>query len=421
MKNRSRIYLDISGRIVIILIDFYYMLGGAFLGIFFPYRKSLVYLAAALSALIALLRYGREVFRRREVIYNREILWIFFMFCTGLLCAFVTSEFTLVISVMCIFAFMNVNRGGLLQNLLLEKSGFLVISIVYSAMGIIPTESGSYKRLYSFCGDGIVYRRSLGFRNYNTLGLIVFELIILYVLYVKEKHGRSLKAGDYVFLTGIVFLCYAVSGSRTALIGSVLLLTVMVFSDLGWLKLRILKALITAALIGGCCIFSAGVVLLHDWSPVLYQKLDNILQARLRFVYRYMVKFGIKVFGNNTKDLTGFWGNEAGFDWISLDCGYAVMVIRYGVVVTALIVFAILIYLYGRQCSAKRYVLCIMLAVSIYNISENVLVFPTINFALLYLADVVSGSQKVQGTVKGAQESVQRRSRDEEQAVPWNR
>ncbi len=397
MKNKSGKFLDISSRIVIMLVDVYYILGGAFLSNFFPYRKSLIYVAAVVFAFIVLLRFSCNGFRKREV------LWSAAMLGTGLLCACVTKEFTLVISVFCIFAFMNVDRAGLFQNLLLEKVGFLAVSAVCSAAGIISTQSGSYERLYSFFGEGMVYRRSLGFTNYNTLGLIIFELMILYVLYIREKDGRNLKAGDYVFLAGIAFLCYAVSGSRTALIGSVLLLAVMVFSDLGWLKLRMLKALITAALIGGCCIFSAGIVLLHDRAPVLYQKLDNVLQARLHFVYRYMLKFGIKIFGNNTKDLTGFWGNEAGFDWIAIDCGYAVMVIRYGVAVTALIIFAILIYLYGRQGTAERYVLCIMLAVSIYNISENVLVFPTINFALLYLADVVSGSQKVQGTVKGAQ------------------
>ena len=411
MKNKSEKFLDISGRIVIILVDVYYILGGAFLSNFFPYRKSLIYVAAVVFAFIVLLRFSCNGFRKREV------LWSAAMLGTGLLCACITREFTLVISVFCIFAFMNVDRAGLFQNLLLEKVGFLAVSAVCSAAGIISTQSGSYERLYSFFGEGTVYRRSLGFTNYNILGLIVFELMILYVLYIREKYERNLKAGEYVLLTGTVFLCYIVSGSRTALIGGTFLLVFMALSDLGWFKPGMLKALITVALIGGCCVFSAGIVMLHDRAPVLYQKLDNVLQARLRFVYRYMLKFGIKIFGNNTKDLTGFWGNEVGFDWIAIDCGYAVMVIRYGVAVTALIVFAILIYLYGRQCSAERYVLCIMLTVSIYNISENVLVFPTINFALLYLADVVSGSPKVQGTANRSQEPVERKSREEEQAV----
>lgn len=233
--------------------------------------------------------------------------------------------------------------------------------------------------------------------NYNVLGLIVFELMTLYVFFIREKYRRNLKAEDYAFLVVTLVLSYAVSGSRTALFGGIVLLAAMALSDLGWFRPWVLKAMITAALMGGSCVFSFGIVLLHDFSPVLYQKLDSILQARLRFVYRYMVKFGVRIFGNNTKDLTGFWGNEPGFDWISLDCGYAVMMIKYGVLVTALIVFLHLMYLYGRKYTIERYVLCVMLAVSIYNISENVLVFPTMNFALLYLADVVGCNQNRRG------------------------
>lgn len=390
VKSRRKC-LDLSGRITVILIDIYYMSGGAFLGTLFPGRKSLVYLATIVFAFMFLLRYSCKQYNRRE------ILWVFSMLCVGLLCAYVTKEFTLVISVICIFACMNAERAGLFQVLLVEKTGFLAVSAVCAVLGVIPTQSGSYERLYSLFGSGIVYRRSLGFMNYNVLGLIVFELMTLYVFFIREKYGRNLQAKDYVFLAVTLVLSYAVSGSRTALLGGIVLLVSMVFSDLGWLRPGALKAMITAALIGGSCVFSFGIVLLHDFIPVLYQKLDNILQARLRFIYRYMVKFGVRILGNNTKDLTGFWGNEPGFDWISLDCGYAVMMIKYGVLVTALIVFLHLVYLYGRKCTVERYILCVMLAVSIYNISENVLVFPTMNFALLYLADVVGCIQNRRG------------------------
>lgn len=379
--------VDLSGRSVIVLVDIYYMLGGAYLSSLFPYRRGLIYLVAVIFVYMVMRRYGWEQYSRREVCGWLLCLGI------GLLCTYVTGEFTLVITGICMWAYMNVDKSVLFQNLLLEKGGFLAVSAVCAVAGVISTKSGSYERLYNFFGDGIVYRRSLGFRNYNILGLMVFELMVLYVLFVNEKYKRRLKAREYIFLTGTLILSYAVSGSRTALIGGIVLLAALAFSDLGWLRLRVLKAMITAVLIGGCCIFSFGIVLLHDQSPMLYQKLDNILQARLRFVYRYMLKFGIRIFGNNTKDLTGFWGDEVGFHWISLDCGYAAMMIKYGLIVTSLAVFLHIMYCYGRQCAVERYVLCVMLAAGIYNISENILLFPTMNFSLLYLADVISGNR----------------------------
>lgn len=379
--------VDLSGRSVIVLVDIYYMLGGAYLSSLFPYRRGLIYLAAVIFVYMVMRRYGWEQYSRREVCGWLLCLGI------GLLCTYVTGEFTLVITGICMWAYMNVDKSVLFQNLLLEKGGFLAVSAVCAVAGVISTKSGSYERLYNFFGDGIVYRRSLGFRNYNILGLMVFELMVLYVLFVNEKYKRRLKAREYIFLTGTLILSYAVSGSRTALIGGIVLLAALAFSDLGWLRLRVLKAMITAVLIGGCCIFSFGIVLLHDQSPMLYQKLDNILQARLRFVYRYMLKFGIRIFGNNTKDLTGFWGDEVGFHWISLDCGYAAMMIKYGLIATSLAVFLHIMYCYGRQCAVERYVLCVMLAAGIYNISENILLFPTMNFSLLYLADVISGNR----------------------------
>lgn len=386
--------VDLSGRSVIVLVDIYYMLGGAYLSSLFPYRRGLIYLAAVIFVYMVMRRYGWEQYSRREVCGWLLCLGI------GLLCTYVTGEFTLVITGICMWAYMNVDKSVLFQNLLLEKGGFLAVSAVCAVAGVISTKSGSYERLYNFFGDGIVYRRSLGFRNYNILGLMVFELMVLYVLFVNEKYKRRLKAREYIFLTGTLILSYTVSGSRTALIGGIVLLAALAFSDLGWLRLRVLKAMITAVLIGGCCIFSFGIVLLHDQSPMLYQKLDNILQARLRFVYRYMLKFGIRIFGNNTKDLTGFWGDEVGFHWISLDCGYAAMMIKYGLIVTSLAVFLHIMYCYGRQCAVERYVLCVMLAAGIYNISENILLFPTMNFSLLYLADVISGN-RIRGPGEG--------------------
>lgn len=386
--------VDLSGRSVIVLVDIYYMLGGAYLSSLFPYRRGLIYLAAVIFVYMVMRRYGWEQYSRREVCGWLLCLGI------GLLCTYVTGEFTLVITGICMWAYMNVDKSVLFQNLLLEKGGFLAVSAVCAVAGVISTKSGSYERLYNFFGDGIVYRRSLGFRNYNVLGLMVFELMVLYVLFVNEKYKRRLKAREYIFLTGTLILSYTVSGSRTALIGGIVLLAALAFSDLGWLRLRVLKAMITAVLIGGCCIFSFGIVLLHDQSPMLYQKLDNILQARLRFVYRYMLKFGIRIFGNNTKDLTGFWGDEVGFHWISLDCGYAAMMIKYGLIVTSLAVFLHIMYCYGRQCAVERYVLCVMLAAGIYNISENILLFPTMNFSLLYLADVISGN-RIRGPGEG--------------------
>ncbi len=394
MNAKTKTCLDLLGRSVIILIDIHYMLGGAFLSIFFPYRSFLNYLAAVMVGFIILLRYSCRGYSRSEIV------WMTLILGTGMLYACVSDEFSLVISAMGIFAFMNVDRAGLFFDVFVEKLSFVIISVVCSIGKMIPTQSGSYERLYSFFGDGIVYRRSLGFRNYNTLGLMVFELMVLYVLYVNEKYKRRLKPREYILLTGTVLLCYAVSGSRTALFGGILLLAALACSDLGWLKPGVLKAMITAFLIGGCCIFSFGIVLLHDQSPMLYQKLDNILQARLRFVYRYMLKFGIRIFGNNTKDLTGFWGDEVGFHWISLDCGYAAMMIKYGLIATSLAVFLHIMYCYGRQCAVERYVLCVMLAAGIYNISENILLFPTMNFSLLYLADVISGN-RIRGPGEG--------------------
>ena len=51
VKSRRKC-LDLSGRATVILIDIYYMAGGAFLGTLFLDRKSLVYLATVVFAFI---------------------------------------------------------------------------------------------------------------------------------------------------------------------------------------------------------------------------------------------------------------------------------------------------------------------------------------------------------------------------------
>lgn len=384
MRCTIRGCLDVLGRSVIILFDIYYMLGGSFLQNIFPYRKWLACFAFAIFIFMILLEQNYEKHNKRE------IQWTVIMLMVSILCAFVTGEVTLVISSLCILSCIKVDKIKLFYCLLIEKIFFLTSSIVLSIAGIIQTESGIYKRLYSFIGNNEVYRRSLGFTNYNRLGITVLEIMIIYILYIRQKQNGNLKNRQYAFLIGLMLVTYAVSGSRTAFISEVVLLIIMKLCDVGWIKLKVLKAMIMGVMVGASIFFSAGIVLLHDLNINLYHKLDDILQARIVFIYRYMLKFGIKLFGNNTSDLTGFWGGgEARFDWISLDCGYAVMVIEYGVLVTVLIILMHALYLYGKQHSVNPYVLCVMLAISIYNISERALVLPTVNFSLLYLSDMI--------------------------------
>lgn len=386
MGGKAKKYLDISSRMIIVLFDLYYMLGPSFLQTIFPYRKGLVYVATFLFGCIILSRYRYERYSRREM------LWVVSLLGAGMLSAYVTSEFTLVISAICILSAVEADKARLFQNLLFEKAGFLAVSFILSATGIISTVSGSYERLYSFFGNSVVYRRSLGFTNYNILGRVIFELIILYIFYTWQKKRKRLSGGQYIALIGIAVCAYSVSGSRTAFLCELVLLAVMKLCDMAWIRPGMLKALIMTTMAGGSWFFSEGVMILHDVKPEWYQKLDIILQARLLFIYRYMLKFGISLLGNDTTDLTDFWGMEEGFSWISLDCGYAVMMIKYGVILTLLILLVHLMYLYGKngkRCSTSVYVLCVMLAVGFYNISENVLVFPTMNFALLYLSDII--------------------------------
>lgn len=112
--------VDLSGRSVIVLVDIYYMLGGAYLSSLFPYRRGLIYLAAVIFVYMVMRRYGWEQYSRREVCGWLLCLGI------GLLCTYVTGEFTLVITGICMWAYMNVDKSVLFQNLLLEKASCII-------------------------------------------------------------------------------------------------------------------------------------------------------------------------------------------------------------------------------------------------------------------------------------------------------
>ena len=110
------------------------------MSIFFPYRSFLNYLAAAIVGFIILWRYSCRGYSRSEIV------WMTLILGTGMLYACVSDEFSLVISAMGIFAFMNVDRAGLFFDMFLEKLSFVIISVVCSRGKIIPTQSGSYER-----------------------------------------------------------------------------------------------------------------------------------------------------------------------------------------------------------------------------------------------------------------------------------
>ena len=209
-------------------------------------------------------------------------------------------------------------------------------------------------------------RYNLGFSHYNTLGMVIVCIVMLWIFIRYEK----VRWFDYfVWLAASVFV-WEVPNSRTAALCIVLLTSGVFISKLFEpfrCRLVNLLALFSFPLMA---IFSYLSSYLYTPDHHILSNLDELLSKRLFYGKSYLLKYPIPLLGQKIRRINPDAAAKAGIPPEILDNGYLRILLQLGIL-TFFVIMLIFIYIIYKALINKHYAVIIgLVVVSFYNISE---------------------------------------------------
>lgn len=233
----------------------------------------------------------------------------------------------------------------------------LVMVALLSLLRVIPTVGGVRE-------TGKV-RMSLGFVHANTLGFILFIIGLLVFLDSYEKKNRN----SFIILLLLTAVDFYIANSRTTtlllLIIDVVLATKVFKYDIisHFLKKKWVRNLLpffVVALIGFTIWFATS----YNGNGQLFH-LNRLLNNRVQNGAYYMSLYGMSLFGKSIPEFV-LWKDN--FTQLYLDNGYLLMLIKYGIISTA--IYIIMILRSARKAIEKKNIAMIvaigLIAVSLF-------------------------------------------------------
>ncbi len=206
----------------------------------------------------------------------------------------------------------------------------LIVVVISSRLGLISNFT-------NVRGDG-TFRNPLGFRWVLFAPTFYFEFVCLLVLLKRKEMNVVI-----LLLLGLIgWWFYKETDSRMCF---VMTIAVILFaladkcrSCLGIKVSTIVRIAFGALVISYVFFFIFGLVITVKYNPdnELFSKLNNMLSDRLHLGQSSIEKYGVSMFGTRGIEWTGhgrdMYGNELLLDYNYVDCGYIVLLQRYGIV-----------------------------------------------------------------------------------------
>lgn len=319
------------------------------------------------------------IFLRQSTI--KELTIFVVMFLIGIISSFVTKQATIILTateVICCFSTDVKQTSRIMFDI---EVFFLIFNMFLALTGIVTNEVVQYQRSFG----GLIFRNSMGFSHYNGLGMVAFQISSLYMLGLDKIKGNY-----FLHVVGLgIFnlIIYIISGDRTAFFSFLLLIILIsIFKFKKNNNEKILCIVADICLITFPLICTYGIVFLNEKSPNAFNLVNNIFQTRPFYILGYMNNYGIKLFGNNLKGpMSGLWGDPNQLVNVTLDSGFANMVITYGIIF-AIIFILVMCKLVNKLKTIRRYSWIIyIIVICFYGLDENVLTYFTYNLCFMIL------------------------------------
>lgn len=303
---------------------------------------------------------------------KKELSFIIGSNIIGLLSFLASKSATLLITTLSLTAMKDVHLDKMLKYSLSIRIVAFIVVVFLAICGLIPNITVTMWRV----GESVT-RYALGFAHPNTLHLSLFLIFSLYSYIRYEKINKY----ELISMLIINIIINIFSRSRTGFALCCLLIVFMFIKDN-----KIIKQIINKSpkyILIGAIIFSYGLGLLYSKDNFV-QKIDNLLNGRIRYTSYYLKNYETTMFGQSFKDDKN----------AILDNGYLIPYIQNGIVGALLLLYIIykIILKYEKEKNSKiNMLLCIFL---IYLVTESFSPNIFMNIILLFYANILFDNKK---------------------------
>lgn len=216
--------------------------------------------------------------------------------------------------------------------------------------------------------DGVP-RHSLGLYHPNTLGMLIFTIVIDYIALNWKK--ISLKNFLVIFIA--LYFIYKFPNSLTAIYAILISLVFLFFSKFFDKKMiRNLLIYIPVFL----AFFSVYLAMLGNNLKTLIPQYDSLFSGRLWYFSYLYSNYKFTLFGNKILELDAGYARSRMFNVRYLDNAYLSLAIRYGIILFVIFIILLLILSIYFTRTNKLNLLFIIIIFSIYSFTENILFRP---------------------------------------------
>lgn len=209
-------------------------------------------------------------------------------------------------------------------------------------------------------------RRTLGFNHQNSLGNLLFVLILCTLLCERKKPSTL----NYIGIVTVGLVLW-VCGSRTSviLLSYIFILCILGAINGGVFKDRLFKMMIAVSAVSA--ILSVILPIIYSSDDAILVQINHALSDRLRMANVFFDDYGITLFGAQITFLPTAVAEQLGRGAMVLDNGYMHALIHYGIIpgIALLLPYYYVLYLAVKR---RRYTIAIAVsAVLLSGVAEN--------------------------------------------------
>ena len=260
----------------------------------------------------------------------------------------------------------------------------MITKILLTMLIVISWKFGLMPEKIMIRGD--LVRHSWGFNHPNLFGLCIFSIGCDY-FFIKYKKTNII---DYLFFAICFIICTIICGSRSAQIG---LISVFIFSKLlpkieNKTKSNKFMVYLPAFLL----LLSYFITIIYPFNLNIINTINGILSSRIKLSYSFLSYYGINLWGHYFQ----YYNVRYTYAYFyALDNAYMYMLIKYGLVLTTLIIF-LFSKIIKKSIDTKNYqVLVYLLPFLIYGLMEKYLIIFQYNIVLLYGTSTLLFNKKI--------------------------
>ncbi len=281
-----------------------------------PYSEGVDRILSVLAASILLI----EILKKRYSV-KRLVIYILIIFL-ALYGVLITGQYGLLITIITCMAISDADINKVIQFIFQYELLLFILNITWS---IFMSLLGSYSLSAVMYG---VERYKFGFVHPNTLSVILFNLIIMWI-WIKFEQIKWKHLG-FIFFISLV--SYYFTKTRTSFFCVLLVIIMVAFLMIKKRKFIKIYKYMTALIIPVLSIAFYFMIKLRTSNITIIMLVDRFLSARITLGGYAYIHYGLTMFGQNLQNMSVTWNEIWRLNSFTFDCTYTYLMVNQGII-----------------------------------------------------------------------------------------